>query len=66
MWAQADLRRILSRIGARVLDPELAVGNAGSRFDEAGPLADDFVRDQLEEIVAALVDSARARDAVAA
>jgi chromate reductase len=66
VWAQADLRRILSRIGARVLDPELAVGNAGSRFDEAGPLADDFVRDQLEEIVAALVDSARARDAVAA
>lgn len=66
VWAQADLRRILSRIGARVLDAELAVGNAASSFDEDGPLADDAVREQLEEIVAALSDSARAREAVAA
>lgn len=66
VWAQADLRRILSRIGARVLDAELAVGSVAARFDKDGPLADNTVREQLEELVAALVDSARARDAVAA
>jgi chromate reductase len=66
VWAQADLRRVLSRIGARVLDAELAVGNAAARFDEYGPLADDDLREPLGDIVAALVDSARARDAVAA
>lgn len=66
VWAQADLRRILARIGARVLEDELAVGNAAARFDEGGPLTDDGVREPLEEIVAALVDSARAGEAVAA
>jgi chromate reductase len=65
VWAQADLRRILARIGARVLEDELAVGNAVARFDEGGRL-DDAAREQLEEIVAALVDRVRSREAVAA
>ncbi len=66
VWAQADLRRILARIGARVLDAELVVGNAAASFYEDGPLADEAVREQLEGVVAALVDSVRAREAVAA
>ena len=66
VWAQADLRGILARIGARVLENELAVGNAASRFDESGHLVEAAVREQLEEIVETLVDYVRAREAVAA
>lgn len=66
VWAQADLRRVLGLIGARVLDRELAVGNARERFTVHGELTDDEVRHELGEIVEALVDSARQREAIAA
>jgi chromate reductase len=33
VWAQADLRRVLTAIGAAVLDAELAVGHAHAAFD---------------------------------
>src|SRR6186713_3396286 len=32
VWAQAELRKVLSAMGARVLDVELAVGQAGTKF----------------------------------
>ena len=66
VWAQADLRRILARIGARVLDEELAVAHAPQRFDESGELSEADIRDGLEEMIESLVDLARAREAVAA
>jgi len=54
VWAQADARKVLTTIGARVLDSELAVGLAGSAFDADGALVDPEHAARLEEIVTAL------------
>jgi chromate reductase, NAD(P)H dehydrogenase (quinone) len=66
VWAQADLRRILSRIGARVVDLELPVAHAQTRFDAAGSLIDYDLQEALGEVVEALVAAARARELAAA
>jgi chromate reductase, NAD(P)H dehydrogenase (quinone) len=66
VWSQAELRKILAATGARVLDVELAVGHAAERFDEQGRLADASVREQLDEVLDALVGAAQPRVAVAA
>jgi chromate reductase len=63
VWAQADTRKVLSTIGARVLDRELPVAEADERFDADGRLLDVEVEEQLGEIVAELVDAAEARAA---
>jgi chromate reductase, NAD(P)H dehydrogenase (quinone) len=51
VWAQADLRKALGVAGARVVDAELAVGRAESRFDEHGRLVDEEVRGELRETI---------------
>jgi chromate reductase, NAD(P)H dehydrogenase (quinone) len=55
VWSQAELRKVLSTIGARVLDVDVAVGHAHTRFDEHGRFVDDQLLEQLGEVVAALV-----------
>lgn len=55
VWSQAELRKVLAATGARVLDVELAVGHAAERFDEQGRLADESVREQLDETLDVLV-----------
>jgi chromate reductase len=66
VWAQADLRKVLAASGARVVEGDVVVGHAHQRFDENGILNDDDLRDQLAEVVETLVETARARTAVAA
>jgi chromate reductase len=61
VWSQAELRKVLASIGARVLDCEVACRNAGASFDEHGRLIADEARTQLGEAVEQLVDAARAR-----
>ena len=61
VWAQAELRKILAATGARVLEAQLAVGHAPTRF-EGGGLVDDEIRAQLAAVVDDLVTEARARD----
>jgi chromate reductase, NAD(P)H dehydrogenase (quinone) len=61
VWAQADLRKVLAAIGARVFEGEVAVGHAHTRFDEDGRLTDDDIREQLAEVVDGLIAAARAR-----
>ena len=39
VWAQAELRKVLGAIGARVTEGEVAVGQAGERFDQNGRLS---------------------------
>jgi chromate reductase, NAD(P)H dehydrogenase (quinone) len=56
VWAQAELRKILAASGARVVDAEVAVGRAQTRFDEEGRLIDDELRDGLQTALVALVD----------
>ena len=58
IWAQAELRKVLAAIGARVVEGEVAVGHAQTRFDEQGNLVDDDIREQLEEVAATLVAEA--------
>jgi chromate reductase, NAD(P)H dehydrogenase (quinone) len=54
VWAQAELRKVLSAIGARVVEAEVAVGHAPTRFHEDGTLTDEDLREQLGEVVDAL------------
>lgn len=58
MWAQQDLRRIMARTGARVLEGELPVPRAQDRFDEQGRLVDDVLRQRLAEVVERLAEEA--------
>jgi chromate reductase len=55
VWAQAELRKVLGTIGARVLEGDVAVGHAPTRFDEQGRLTDEQLLDQLQEVVSGLV-----------
>lgn len=66
VWAQAELRKVLSTIGAQVLDRELPVGQADAAFDADGQLADPALREALAAIVAELAAAARAPVAEAA
>ena len=60
-WAQAELRKVLSALGVRVLDVELPVPHAHTRFDEGG-LTDDGIRASLAEAVEALAAETRERE----
>ncbi len=61
VWSQAELRKILAAIGARVLDAQVAIGHAPTRF-ENGRLIDEHIRQQLAGVLEQLVDAARARE----
>ncbi len=61
VWAQAELRKVLTAVGARVLDLELPVPHAHTRFEE-GALTDEEIRASLEEAIEALADEARLRE----
>jgi len=66
VWSQGELRKVLGATGARVVDAEVAVGHAPTRFDEAGTLIDEDLRDQLREAIEVLLAEApRRRLAVA-
>lgn len=58
MWAQADLRKVLGLIGARVVPGNLPVERANERFDADGRLVDERVRERLAEVVAGLIETA--------
>ena len=65
VWSQAELRKVLAAIGARVVEGDVAVGHAPSRFDESGRLTDDQTREQLAEVLLALVAEARPAESTA-
>jgi chromate reductase, NAD(P)H dehydrogenase (quinone) len=60
VWAQAELRKVLGALGARVLDRELAVGQAAQRV-VGGSVGDAEVLDELDGVVVELVDAVEAR-----
>ena len=66
LWAQDDLRRVVARLGARVLDGGLPVARAHERFDEAGELVDDETREGLRGVLSGLAAEVEHRHAVAA
>lgn len=52
------VRYVLSNIRVTVLPEQVAVGQSGSSFDEAGELTDDARRQQVEAVGAALAKAA--------
>jgi chromate reductase len=66
VWAQAELRKVLGSIGARVIDHDLPVAAADSAFDSDGRLRDPALEERLAEIVDALVHEAEYELAAAA
>jgi chromate reductase, NAD(P)H dehydrogenase (quinone) len=59
VWAQAELRKVLAAMGARVAEAEVAVGRADEKFDADGTLVDDEVREQLNDALFLLLDEIR-------
>jgi chromate reductase len=55
VWAQAELRKVLSATGARVVEGEVALGHAEMAFDTDGRLTDEQPREQLGEVIEALL-----------
>ena len=62
VWSQAELRKVLAAMGGRVVEEGVAVGHAPTRF-EGDHLVDTELREQLAEVVAALVAETAAREA---
>src|SRR5947199_4387576 len=60
-WAQAELRKVLAALGARVLEVELPVPHAHTRLEEGG-LTDEEFRVGLADAVAALAAEIRGRE----
>jgi chromate reductase len=59
IWAQAELRKVLGAIGARVSEGEVAVGNAGERFDDSGRLTEPNLEQEVHEVIATLLGDAQ-------
>ena len=56
VWAQADARKVLTAIGANVLDAEFPFPRVHEKFDERRNLVDEPVRDELRALVSSLLD----------
>lgn len=65
VWAQAEVRKVLGAIGARVLDRELPVPHAHEQFTPEGRLADRDIEEGLAIVLRELVEAARARSRLA-
>jgi chromate reductase, NAD(P)H dehydrogenase (quinone) len=61
VWAQAELRKVLSTAGARVVEVELAVGHAHEHLDEAGhpddPAQEEALLDSVKLLLGELVNA---------
>jgi chromate reductase, NAD(P)H dehydrogenase (quinone) len=55
VWAQAELRKVLGATGARVVEGEVPVGHAHTRFDEDGRLSDVDIESQVREVIGSLL-----------
>ena len=63
VWAQAETRKVLGAIGARVVDRELPLPSAHEQFHESGKLLDDEIEAELVISLDALRDAVDARAA---
>ncbi len=57
IWAQAELRKILSTIGAKVNERELVIPHAQDAFTPSGTLRDPEVAGELRTLVRELLDN---------
>ncbi|HET6695788.1 MAG TPA: NADPH-dependent FMN reductase [Gaiellaceae bacterium] len=61
VWSQAELRKVLKTMGARVVEDGVSVTSAPSRFDDDGKLVDEELCVQLEAVLGRLVGETRTR-----
>jgi len=66
VWAQAETRKVLGAIGARVVDLELPVPNADEQFRAEGELVDLDIEASLVSTLGELVHEVRKLEPVAA
>jgi chromate reductase len=59
VWAQAELRKVLGAIGARVTEGEVAFGRAGERFDDNGRLNEPNLEQEVHEVITTLLADAQ-------
>ncbi len=57
VWSQAETRKVLGAIGARVLDRELPVPSADEQFTATGRLVDEDLERELALTLTALVEA---------
>ena len=62
VWAQAELRKVLGAMGARVAEGEVVVGHAMDRFDAQGRLNEPNLEEEVREIARTLIAAARSAD----
>lgn len=58
VWAQAELRKTLAASGARVVEGEIALGHAQTRFDDDGRLNDPDLREEVKAVLTTLTAEA--------
>lgn len=63
VWSQAELRKVLQTMGARVLETGVACASAPTRFDENGRLLDESLRSELAALLEELAAMVRERSA---
>ena len=66
IWAQAELRKVLGAMGARVAEVEVAVGHVAEKFNPDGELVDPAVRQQLGDALQAVLSEVAVGLAIAA
>ena len=65
MWARADAKRVLGRIGARVIEPEAGIPQAATAFGDDGLPIDPDQLEALQEVLDALIEHAAPKVAAA-
>jgi chromate reductase len=63
VWSQAETRKVLGAIGARVVDRELPVPTAHEQFDPVGKLSDEDLETELVAALDELVAAVKTRTA---
>ena len=64
VWAQAELRKVLATMGARVADVDVPLPQAHEQFNEFGALLDEEVRALIADACAQLHSLAREHEGV--
>ena len=62
VWAQAEVRKVLGAMGARVAEGEVAVGRAMDRFDADGRLNEPNLEQEVREVARMLIAEAQYAD----
>jgi chromate reductase, NAD(P)H dehydrogenase (quinone) len=66
VWSQAELRKVMGALGARVLDVELALPHAHENFDAEGRLIGAGYVQQLHDVVDTIIAAVERRPAAVA